>query len=147
MSLAVSLYKMRDIHRNGLVVQWEGKIKFMLSILLSIILGIVCEAPSCLVSSARVQTRSCVNLGEQNRIWVAPESTGNLLSGQWLLSRHNSSLLLFPNYPKNYFSLNISNRICRNTSRMKKSMKSTLENSKAHTLETFNQWSIYMYIV
>jgi len=31
-------------------------------------MGFVCEAPSCLASSARVQTCSCVNLGEQNRI-------------------------------------------------------------------------------
>jgi len=47
--------------------------KSMLSILLSIVMGIVCETPLCLASSTRVQTRSCVNLGEQSRIWVAPE--------------------------------------------------------------------------
>jgi len=44
------------------------KLSSLFFIILSIILGIVCEAPSCLVSSAWVQTRNCVNCGERNRI-------------------------------------------------------------------------------
>jgi len=50
--------------------------------------------------SARVQTRSCVNLGEQNRIWVAPEVHRKLAFGAvtFVTAQQFSSIFLI--YPK-----------------------------------------------
>lgn len=90
------------------------KILFKLSILFSIILGIVCEAPSCSgLECTGSDTQLCKPWGAKPDIGLHRRSTGNLLSGQWLWPRHNKSLLWFLTI-QNLYSLNISNNLKAN---------------------------------
>ena len=59
-------------------------------------LGIVCEPPSCLVSSARVLTRSFVNFGEKNRILDCTRGPPEICFGFVHDTTYLSSI--FPNY-------------------------------------------------
>jgi len=60
-----------------------------------------------LASSARVQTRSCVN--RENRLLGYTRSSPKFLSGQWFLTGHNNSFLSLLTI-QNIFSINISNK-------------------------------------
>ena len=95
----------------------------------TIILRIVCEAPSCLASSAQVQTHSCVNLRSKTGYWIALEVhrkfafrtvtfvTAQQLSYIFLNSLNSSLLLIFPTI------VTSTNLFCNITKHTKQSYK------------------------
>jgi len=109
----LSLYQWHHINTQYKREQWHGdrwwwkssSSSSLLSYLpfycfFFVILDIVCEAPSCLVSSARVQTRSCVNFGEQNWILGCTEGPPKICFQSSGFGHGTTKLSsFFPNYP------------------------------------------------